>query len=72
MNKKTETDTLKLELASLKARVTLLEKERPGRKALPIVVSEEHVCGVEPIAILRPATMPRCIAARRDAWATHA
>ena len=48
MNKKTETDTLKLELASLKARVTLLEKERPGRKALPIVVSEEHVCGVEP------------------------
>lgn len=26
----------------------ILEGERPGRKALPIVVSEEHVCGVDP------------------------
>lgn len=34
--------------ASLEARIETLEKERPGRKPLPIVVSEEHVCGIDP------------------------
>lgn len=32
----------------LEARVAALEGERPGRKALPIVVSETGVCGVDP------------------------
>lgn len=35
-------------LASLEARVESLESERPGRKALPILVSAEGVCGVDP------------------------
>ena len=41
-------ENLNTRLARVEARLALLERERPGRKALPIVVSEEHVCGVEP------------------------
>jgi len=29
-------------------RIVSLEKERPGRKPVPILVSEEGVCGVDP------------------------
>lgn len=29
-------------------RITSLEKERPGRKPVPILVSEEGVCGIDP------------------------
>ena len=35
-------------MTRLEAQVELLLKERPGRKSMPIVVSEEHVCGVDP------------------------
>lgn len=35
-------------LASLEARVGFLEASRPGKKARPILVSEEHVCGIDP------------------------
>jgi hypothetical protein len=35
-------------LASLEERVATLEGGRPGRKPKPIVVSEEHVCGIDP------------------------
>lgn len=35
-------------LASLEDRVAALEGERPGRKALPILRSENGVCGVDP------------------------
>ena len=35
-------------LARLEAKVATLESKRPGRKALPIVVSQEGVCGVDP------------------------
>jgi hypothetical protein len=34
--------------ASLEARVATLEGGRPGRKPKPIVVSEEHICGIDP------------------------
>ena len=34
--------------AALERRVETLEGKRPGRKALPVVVSQEHVCGVDP------------------------
>ena len=34
--------------AVLEAKVATLEGGRPGRKALPVVVSEDHVCGVAP------------------------
>lgn len=35
-------------ITNLTARVETLEKQRPGRKPRPVVVSEEHVCGVDP------------------------
>jgi hypothetical protein len=35
-------------LASLEARVDRLEGGRSGRKALPILVTEENVCGIDP------------------------
>lgn len=35
-------------IARLEARVATLEGGRPGRKPKPIVVSEEHVCGIDP------------------------
>ena len=35
-------------LARLEANVATLMGKRPGRRALPIVVSEEGVCGVAP------------------------
>lgn len=36
------------QFAKLEARVATLEGGRPGRKPKPIVVSEEHVCGIDP------------------------
>lgn len=42
------TDDVKARLISLEERVAHLEKERPGRKPRPILVSEEHVCGLDP------------------------
>ena len=41
-------ENLTTRLARVEARLALLERERPGRKALPIVVSEQGVCGVDP------------------------
>jgi len=35
-------------IAALEARVDHLERERSGRKPLPIVVSQDGVCGVDP------------------------
>jgi len=35
-------------IAALEARVAHLETERSGRKPLPIVVSKDGVCGVDP------------------------
>lgn len=35
-------------LLRIEARLDALEGHRPGRKALPIVVSKEGVCGVDP------------------------
>lgn len=35
-------------MTALEERVASLEGERPGRKALPILVSEMGVCGVDP------------------------
>jgi hypothetical protein len=35
-------------LATLEAKVALLEKGRSGRKAMPILCSVEGICGVEP------------------------
>jgi hypothetical protein len=39
---------LEARVAALEERVASLEGERPGRKALPIRVSELGVCGVDP------------------------
>ena len=33
---------------ALEERVAALEGERPGRKVMPILVTEQHVCGVDP------------------------
>lgn len=33
---------------ALEARIATLEGKRPGRKAKPVVVSQEGVCGVDP------------------------
>ena len=38
----------RVEFARLEARVEALEAKRPGRKALPIVVKQDGVCGVDP------------------------
>lgn len=35
-------------LTALEQRVAALEGGRPGRKRMPILVSEDGVCGVEP------------------------
>lgn len=40
--------SLEARVEALEKRVAALEGERPGRKALPILVSEDHVCGVDP------------------------
>ena len=40
--------TMEVRMARLEERVATLEGGRPGRKPLPIVVSEEGVCGVDP------------------------
>ena len=34
--------------ARIEARLDALESKRPGRKALPIVVSQEGICGIDP------------------------
>ena len=34
--------------ANVEARLTALEQARPGRRAKPIVVRQEGVCGVDP------------------------
>lgn len=44
----TDHDMLVARLSALEERVESLEGERPGRKKLPIVVSQEGVCGVDP------------------------
>ncbi len=43
-----EFDQVVARLTALEERVESLEGERPGRKKLPIVVSQEGVCGVDP------------------------
>ena len=40
--------SLEARVASIERKVAALEGERPGRKALPIIVSEMGVCGVDP------------------------
>ena len=40
--------SLEARVEALEARVEVLEGERPGRKALLIVTSEDGVCGVDP------------------------
>jgi hypothetical protein len=40
--------SLETRLATLEKKVARLEGGRSGRKALPIVVREEGVCGVDP------------------------
>jgi len=35
-------------LARIEARLDALEGQRPGRKAKPVIVSEEGVCGIDP------------------------
>lgn len=47
VNINTEGD-LGARLAAVEEQVGFLLKGRPGRKYLPIVASEEHVCGVDP------------------------
>ena len=44
-------------------RVETLEGKRPGRKALPVVVSQAHVCGVDPT--IDSATCPHASLYRR-------
>ena len=44
----TDIDLVLARLSALEERVESLEGERPGRKKLPIMVSEEGVCGVAP------------------------
>jgi hypothetical protein len=40
--------SLQARVEALEERVAALEGERPGRKVLPILVSEPGVCGVDP------------------------
>ena len=49
--------SLEARLARVEARLDSLEGGRPGRKPKPIVVSEEHVCGVDPRC--DPGHLPR-------------
>lgn len=42
------TKSIETRLATLEKRVKALEGGRSGRKALPILVSEHHVCGIDP------------------------
>ena len=46
----TDTDNLSLEqrVVALETKVELLEKERPGRRVKPNVISQEGVCGLDP------------------------
>jgi adenylyl- and sulfurtransferase ThiI len=39
---------IEIRLTNLEQRVASLEGGRPGRKGLPILVSEEGICGVDP------------------------
>lgn len=40
--------SLAARVEALEARVEALEGGRPGRKVMPILVKEAHVCGVDP------------------------
>ncbi len=42
------TDDMGARLAAVEEQVSFLLKGRPGRKYLPILKSEDHVCGVDP------------------------
>ena len=44
----TEVEALRAELASVKQQLAALEAKRPGRKRVPIVVSEVGICGIDP------------------------
>jgi hypothetical protein len=64
-------DELTTRLTSLEAhvrsqdrRIQTLEGRRPGRKALPVVVSELHTCGVDPE--IDSATCPHASLYRRQ------
>jgi hypothetical protein len=64
-------DDLTTRLASLEAtirsqdrRIQTLEGRRPGRKALPVVVSQLHVCGVD--QEIDSATCPHASLYRRQ------
>lgn len=46
-NVNTEGD-LQTRLSAVEEKVNFLLRGRPGRKYLPILVSEKHVCGVDP------------------------
>jgi hypothetical protein len=70
-------------LASLEERVASLESSRSGRRALPILVSETGVCGVDPES--ESSTCPhasiyrrqkgcmgtRCMEVARESYAMH-
>jgi hypothetical protein len=40
--------SLEERVAALEQRMSTVEAKRPGRKSLPIVVSEAGVCGIDP------------------------
>lgn len=40
--------SLAARVEALEERVAALEGERPGRKVLPTVATDDHVCGVDP------------------------
>lgn len=44
----TSFDSLDQRVTALEEQVDLLLKSRPGRQLRPIVVSERHVCGIDP------------------------
>lgn len=46
---KGESEELLPRLAALEEQVNFLLKGRPGRRYLPITVSKEHTCGVDPL-----------------------
>jgi hypothetical protein len=41
-------DQIEVRIARLEKRMASLEGERPGRKRIPIIVSIEGVCGLDP------------------------
>lgn len=55
---------LEIRVATLEAKVEALEGGRAGRKALPILVSVEGVCGVDPT--IESSTCPHASIYRRQ------